>query len=219
MNKIKARRFFSIILFTSMCIASGCIEDDVSAKQDYFPLVGNREWRYQQSTLLVSFNGNTTLLLDTVRVRVAGETDVEGIIYKEIIGNNGLVSRLVRKEGSAYFARNNQHFLGVLSPEHKFLDLDAPVGVPWSYLTPDGLSKTEYIVKSKSATHEFHGKAYRDVIELDVNYYLLDDDGNYVLIGSVNHLYARDIGEIYNHYPSPLAGFSGTQTTSLLSIQ
>ena len=62
---------------------------------------------------------------------------------------------------------------------------------------------TEYVISAINPSKISSGVLYKNVIEVQVNYYQQTTSGDYELWGTVYHHYAKGVGEIYNYYPYP----------------
>jgi hypothetical protein len=191
-----------IILLTCISILSaiiGCDTNEVSPSEgDYFPL-GGREWSYQR---WLSGVDNDSTVWDTLRLRVEGTVDIEGKSYVRMGDPAGFGGKFVRVEGSKYYGRNHELYGNDFSAEYVFLDTEKSVGESWEYIKDSGARKTEYVIKAVNASHTLLGVTYKNVIEVNVNYYY-KDNGVFQLSYTVVHYYAKGVGEIYHYYPYP----------------
>jgi hypothetical protein len=184
-------------------------------EDNYFPLVENTTVVYQEEYLRTA-DATTTWWTDTTTLVVSGDTLIEGLLYKKIVNQNGLLKKVARQEGTKYYGRNHE-FYGGFSREYLFLDSSIPVNGSWEHVKDEGHTKTEYIVKAVKAKEIIHGIEYADVIKLEVNYYNNYTDGvNWTLLCSASHVYANGVGEIYAYYPSPVSGVFGDLRVSAL---
>lgn len=185
---------------------------------NYFPLDNHHEWSYQQR--MENFNGDEIIYwwFDTLTLHVQGEVTEDGQIYKALTDADNQVNKLVRREGSKYFVRNHESYFGNFSDEYIFLDIDKAVGDSWSYIKDEGYSKTEYVIMAKNASHIILGVEYKDVIEVQVNYYhQTTNQGTYELWVSAVHYYAKGIGDVYHYYPYPISGRYGDASSFLIN--
>jgi hypothetical protein len=211
MNSINA-----VLFATCLAFVCSCADESLDPIDDsYFPLRENSEWVYQRSLSL----GNEDLpnLLDTLVFRVHGDTVIGGKSYKRIMDQDGLVEKIVRKEGTRYYGRSHELYSG-FSEEYMFLDSGKPEGSSWTYLK-DGGRKTEYVIKARNMRHNIFGTQYDGVIEVEVNYYLETSPGIYTYWLTSQHYYANGSGEIYNHYPYPVSGFYADSHASLMQLK
>jgi hypothetical protein len=209
------------LLLLSIMVLNGCQTEDANPQypDSYFPLENNREWKYQRWMSHDAYNP-LDMIWDTLKIHVQGDVVVDGKTYKEIFDNKGFPNKLIRAEGSKYYGRNHEWYGNDFSHEYIFLDTDKAVGESWSYLKDDGLSKTEYIVLAKSTTVNILGVEYKNVIELQVNYYQLSADSQfkeYVLWVTAFHKYAAGVGEIYSFYPAPASEMYGDLSSFLIA--
>jgi hypothetical protein len=174
----------------------------LESDQSWFPLDPQKEWRYDRWIAFVEDNPPGQFL-GMMTLSVQNEVTVDGKVYREIKTEDGTIDKIVRVEGTQYFARNHELYLSDFSHEYVFLDTDKAVGESWHYIKDEGNSKTEYVIQAKDATHIIQGKEYTDVIEVKVNYYNLSLEGEFEKWASVIHFYARGVGEIYHYYPYP----------------
>jgi hypothetical protein len=183
-------------------ILLSCADHEISPETsgDYFLIADNTEQDYLKE--YVKSDDNITIWYsDTVTLTVLGDTLIEGLVYKKIMNDYGLLEKVVRQEGSKFFGRNHELY-GGFSHEFMFLDTEVPVDGSWEYLKEEGHTKTEYIVKAVHAKQTVQGVEYKDVIKLEVNYYDNYTDGiNFEYRYSAKHDYAKGIGEIYAYYP------------------
>jgi hypothetical protein len=195
----------------------GCddAEPQTAVLGEYFPLEQGLEWKYSQTLL----NGDAEpMAMEQTNFRVDGDTTIDGKKYLRIIDlQTGFIEKAIRREGSKYFGRNHELY-GGFTHEYVFLDTEINEGSSWHYFKFDGAIKTEYIVKSVTATRTVNGVTYENVLELEVNYYDQANPGEFKLTYSVVHAYAKDIGEIYSYYPYPASGFFGDLRTELISV-
>jgi hypothetical protein len=180
---------------------NSAIEPDLA--DDYFPLRDGLEWRYER-WVSISSNVTDNWLVVTLRLRIAGPVEIEGESYKKIVNANGEIDKIVRTEGSQYFGRNHEVYRG-FTHEYIFLDTDKEVGESWSYIKDDGVSKTEYVIVAKHSQRAINGNVYKNVIEVEVNYYSLQQSGTFLHFATAAHYYAQGVGEIYHYYPYPVS--------------
>ena len=152
--------------------------------------------------------------MDTVELSVAGDTMVDGLSYKIIMTADGIIDKLVRKEDSKYYGRHHE-FYGSFSKEYLFLDTSLPVGGSWTHIKDEGtVSKTEYIIREKEIARVVNGKNYSDVIEVLVNYYSKDAEGEKLWL-SATHYYGKNVGLIYSALP-PIINNTYVDTETVL---
>lgn len=183
-----------------------CYDHEIAIKvpPDYFPLSENSRADYMKEYL--SNADQTVWGSDTVMLTVSGDTLIDGLTYKKIRNEYGILEKVVRCEGSKYFGRNHELY-DWFSKEYLFLDTSVPANGTWEHIKNDGQNKTEYVVKEVNATHVVNGVEYKDVIKVEVNYYdKYTDGGNFEFRYSTKHYYANGVGEIYAYYPSPASG-------------
>jgi hypothetical protein len=218
MRKVRIQLFALLTLGFIASFLVSCSDESAdpqtASSDEYFPLEQGFEWTYSQTLL----NGDTDPLeMGQVNLQVDGDTVVEGKEYLRIVEpQSGFIKKVIRKEGSKYFGRNHEMY-GSFSHEYVFLDAEIAEGKSWHYLKFDGATKTEYVVKSVTATRTVNGVTYQNVLELEVNYYDQVNPGEYKLNYSVIHAYAKGIGEIYSYYPYPASGLFGDLRTELIS--
>jgi hypothetical protein len=210
-----AKIFFASLVST--VLLQSCENHSVSPSipPDYFPLTEGIELNYYQENISTA-DPLEIWGKDTVLVKISKDTIIGGIQYKSVLNNFGRLEKFVRREGSQYFGRQHE-FYGMFTPEYMFLDTAVPVGGSWSHIKDEGHSKTEYVVKAKNSTHIINGVEYKDVIELDVNYYNDYEDGvTMKLLYTAKHFYANGVGEIFTYYPYPASGMFSNVSYSLL---
>lgn len=184
----------------------------------YFILSEGAKLKYFKEGIATDDVG-TIRFEDTVHFTVNGDTLIDNLRYKKILNEHGLIEKVVRKSGTQYFGRNHELY-GGFSHEYMFLDESIPVNGSWEYLKQEGHAKTEYVVKSIHDVYTVNGIQYKNVIELDANYYTDYNDGqNFELHYSAKHFYAPGVGEIYAFYPYPTSGWFCDIRYTLLSSQ
>jgi hypothetical protein len=201
MNKYKV----SFINFAVSLVLLACNSPDIDRKSKiYFITNDFHEWQYKR---WVSNDPSNPLemVLDTMKLRLDGETEIDNLKYFRIVGINDETAKVVRVQGYEYYARNHELYLG-LSEEYKFLDVSKLPGEGWSYLKHEGLQKTEYVILEKNVSKTILDKTYHNVIVVKVNYYQRTENEAFELWLSAIHYYAPGIGEIYFYYPSPISG-------------
>lgn len=216
MNTKSVKTLFAVI-FICLSLLQSCENHSISPSipPDYFPLTEGTELNYYQESTLTGEAGEVWWK-DTVQVTISKDTIIEGITYKSVLNNFGRLEKFVRKEGTQYFGRQHE-FYGLFTPEYMFLDTSVPVDGSWVHIKNEGHTKTEYVVKAKNSTQIINNVEYKDVIELDVNYYNDYDDGvTMKLLYTAKHFYANGVGEIFTYYPSPVSGMFVNVTYSLL---
>ncbi len=207
-----------VLFLIQMLLA--CTEHDISPEtsKEYFLLDDHTQLDYLMEYISTGDN-ETIWYSDTVTLTVLGDTLVEGISYKKIVNEYGFLEKIVRNESTQYFGRNHELY-GGFSNEYMFLDTKVRVDSSWDYIKDGGNTKTEYVVKKAGANLTVNGVEYKDVIELDVNYYNNYTDGiNLELWLSAKHYYAKGIGEIYAYYPPTLSGMYNNVRISLLPVE
>lgn len=168
---------------------------------DYFPLPQNSQTTYIRE--FISTGEASVLGTDTLTLHIATDTVIEGQSYQKILDGDGVLEKVVRRDGTQYFGRNHELY-GGFTKEYMFLDESLLAGDKWEYLKNEGVTKTEYVVKEVNATVKLSGVEYTDVIKLEVNYYDNFTDGETLeLRYSTSHYYAKGVGEIYAYYPYP----------------
>jgi hypothetical protein len=196
LTKHKIGLILPLILTLSSC------EEPTEPGPGYFPLKENHQWTYQR--WIGSGTNSTENIWDTLTLRVQGNVIMEGKSYAQLVDKNGNVDKLLRTDGSKYYGRNHELYRDGFSHEYVFLDVSKQPGESWSYDKDDGHSKTEYVIRSKNATHVIDGATYKEVIEVQVNYYQPTPDGDELWVTAL-HYYARGAGEIYSYYPYPVS--------------
>lgn len=208
MNSTLKSKFFAAIpvLFLVINLFS-CDSDDPAAgtADSFFPLTENSRWEYEYQYFLYGNDGNPVpyhAFITTIRVE--GDTTLEGKTYKKLLDDTGALLKIVRQEGHQYFGRNHELYEG-FSQEYMFLNTTMPLNGTWSYSKDNGASKTEYKVKALHAWYSFNGNLFRNVMEVEVTYYLMNGETLEPWLSS-KHYYAKGIGEIHAYYPSHLSG-------------
>jgi hypothetical protein len=203
MNPTLCRNSAIISLFLTFALLS-CEEHNAPSPENhsYFPLDEHRKWQYQR-WIANGLDDSPGHLFDTLNLTIGNDVTVDGKLYKEIAHVNGAVDKIVRIEGSKYFARKHELYQADFSHEYVFLDTEKAVGEAWSYIKDQGYSKTEYVIQAKDATHTILGVNYENVIEVRVNYYHQAQSGEFERWATVIHYYAEGVGEIYHFYPYP----------------
>ena len=210
-NLIAMKLTYILVL---LILLPSCEEDsDPGLTGNYFPLNNGREWTYERWLA----NGPDEMIWDTVTLQVQGSSIIDGQSYSQIIDPEGRVeTKVVRVEGSRYFGRHHELY-GSFSHEYVFLDTDKAVGESWSYIKDGGSSKTEYVIAAINSSQVVAGIKYNDVIEVKVNYYQQTPAGNYELWLTALHYYAKDVGEIFHHYPYPVSRLYGDINAYLIN--
>jgi hypothetical protein len=178
-------------------------EEHIQPNLPYFPLDSSNEWRYQR-WISSGAKGTPAWLMDTSTLIVQNEITIDGKVYREIVDENGFVDKIVRIQGSKYFARNHELYRSDFSHEYVFLDTDKAVGESWSYIKDDN-SKTEYVIQARNATRTIGGIEYKNIIEVRVNYFNPTPSGEFEHWVTALHYYAKGVGEIYHYYPYPIS--------------
>ncbi|HYI77342.1 MAG TPA: hypothetical protein VEW65_06945 [Chryseolinea sp.] len=185
-----------------------CSDHEITVTPDYFPLSDNNSAQYQKQYL--NTQDHTIWATHAVTLIVSGDTLIDGLTYKKIENEHGILEKVVRHEGSKYFGRNHELY-GGFSKEYLFLDTSVPVNGTWEYIKDGGQTKTEYVVKEVNATHIVNGVEYKEVIKVEVNYYDSYTDGvNLEFRYSTKHYYANGVGEIYTYYPEQASNTFGS---------
>jgi hypothetical protein len=203
---MRALTYTTLLLLLAISF-SGC-DPDIAPKNDYFPLDNDRQWSYQRSDWFRTNASEEPVerVSDTLTLKINGDVTIGGKTYKQIVDSKNLYNKAIRVEGSKYYARNHEFYSNDFSHEYVFLDTDKAVGESWSYIKDDGYSKTEYIVLAKDVTKSILKVEYNDVIELKVNYYHKNSQGEYEFWLSSLHSYSAGIGEVYSFNPYPISG-------------
>jgi len=211
------RFLFTIIGMVALGSCGDTSEEYVTG--DYFPLEKNRQWSYERE-LISSGDDHDAWIHDTVTFFVDTDTTYEGKVYTKIRNEQGDTERIIRKENSKYyslglyaiFSETDQSYQ---YKENLFLDTSKPVGYRWTNYDVYFRAKTEYTIMAKKTEQEIAGIVYKDVIQIEVNYYTRE-------VGAFNpwltttHYYAKDVGEIYNYYPYPLSFYYADSRRSLI---
>ncbi len=180
-----------------------CVENEriePNTEEGYFPMKENSEWSYSYKIFQVG--DHTTLSLsDTTRYFIKGDTTIEGLTYKMVVDQYGILEKVIRMEEGKYYGRNHELY-GSFSNEYLFLDDNATLNTVWRHYKNDNTTLTEYKVTALNSSKTFNSIAYDSVMEIQVNYYY-KENGEYILDYSTLHYYAKGIGEIYAYYPFP----------------
>lgn len=215
MNRKNLKTVFLISIASSLTFLSACKRNEPhppsqEAIEDYFPLVENSGWEYIADSY--SLDKGELLRSDTITLRVMGDSTISGKTHKVINSQNAKgatgfnpETKLVRKEGSAYFGIH-QDLYSEATEEYKFLDEGLPENSSWEFLKSDA-QKTEYVIVAKNFSKTIKGIQYHNLIEVAVNYYYKQEN-EWVKTFSIQHVYAKGIGEIYTFYPYPSLTFS-----------
>jgi hypothetical protein len=195
------------ILLPAILALSSCEEPTAEVKTDYFPLEKNHQWTYHRRISSAGTVDSLNHPLDTLTLRIQGDVIMEDRSYVQFVDKNGNVDKLVRTDGSKYYGRHHEIYSG-FSHEYVFLDVSKQPGESWSYVKNDGYSKTEYVILSKNSARTILGITYKEVIEVQVNYYQPTPDGEKLWVTAL-HYYANGVGEIYHYYPYPVSGVYG----------
>jgi hypothetical protein len=198
-----AKRFLSTPIGLVALLSSlwfGCEEHGITVKVpgDHFPLHDGFEKAYKEEM----FNSDESMLWysDTLTLKVQADTLIEGVTYKKIMNQYGLLNKVARKEGTKYYGRNHELY-GGFSNEYMFLDTSLPANSSWEHIKDEGRSKTEYVVMAVNSKQAINGVEYENVIQLDVNYYTkAEGETTWHFSHMARHSYAAGIGEIYAYY-------------------
>ena len=139
-------------------------EINVTEPPDYFPLSESSSADYVKEYLNTA--EQTIWAKLQVTLTVSGDTLIDGLSYKKIINEFGLLEKVARREGNKYFGRNHELY-GGFSNEYLFFDADVPANGTWEHIKNEGQTKTEYVVKEVQATHVVNGVEYKDVIKVE----------------------------------------------------
>jgi hypothetical protein len=207
---------FGVLSFILVQILHSCYDHEIAVIEppDYFPLSESSSADYLKEYL--STADQTIWASQTVTLTVSGDTLIDGLTYKKIRNEFGILEKVARREGNKYFGRNHELY-GGFSKEYLFFDADVPANGTWEHIKNDGQTKTEYVVKEVQATHVVNGVEYKDVIKVEVNYYdKYTDSVNFEFRFSTKHYYANHVGEIYAYYPYPASGMFSDLNISIL---
>jgi len=189
-------------------------EIPLEPEQDFFPLSEKAKTVYKKE--FISTADESVWATDTVTLSVSGDTLIDGLTYKKIINEYGLLEKVVRREGGKYFGRNHEMY-GGFTMEYLFLDVNVPANGMWDHIKEEGMTKTEYVVKEVKSNQVINGIEYKNVTKIEVNYYNKYNDGiNFELNYSALHYYADGVGEIYTYYPYPASGMFCDLNISIL---
>ena len=85
-------------------------EINVTEPPDYFPLSESSSADYVMEYLNTA--DQTIWATYTVTLTVSGDTLIDGLSYKKIINEFGLLEKVARREGNKYFGRNQSYTAG-----------------------------------------------------------------------------------------------------------
>lgn len=215
MNTTKFKKA-SLLLFASLAslALSSCEESanrpKLPTEEGYLPLNNGTKWEYT----LVHYTINTDELIktDTTEIVISGDSVLTGKTYKKITGPTSDL-KLVRKEGSEYFGIHHDLYGTGTTQEYKFLDESLPANSSWEFIK-DPYSKTEYLIVAKDISKTINGVEYKNVIEVAVNYYYKQED-QWIKHLTIQHCYAKGIGEVYAFYPYPTLTYSDAHLSLL----
>ena len=165
-------------------------------EEGYFPMKENTEWSYLHELFTSGYHS-----ADTAQNFIKGDTTIEGLTYKLIVDQYGILVKVIRKEDGKYYGRNHDLYAG-FSNEYLFLDDNAALNTIWRHYKNDNTTLTEYKVTALNSSRTFNNIEYHSVMEIEVNYYYKEND-EYVLHFSTLHYYEKGTGEIYAYYPYP----------------
>lgn len=178
--------------------------DQFDPKDDFFPMTENKQWEYVHTYL---DEDSSLTFSEILTLKIDEDTVIDDKTYKQFVDEKGIVVKVARREGSQYFGRNHELY-GGFSHEYMFLDTAVEIGGSWSYLKNEGNTKTEYIVKELHDLYTVSGVEFKNVLEIETNYYELKDD-EFIFTLSSKHFYAKGLGEVYSFYPGiPFGGFT-----------
>jgi hypothetical protein len=192
------------LLFTAIALVSchdpGISPNPAAIDGDFFPLKDGKQWQYQYAYFTTD-KDSTEVSSESKLITIGGDITIDDKVYKQFVDGDGNLLKLVRQEGTRFYGR--KHELYGITHEYLFLDTSIPVGGSWSYIKDGGLSKTEYIVKAVHETHKINNNTFRNVLEIEVNYYELDENQNMTFKFTASHFYTDGMGETYAFYPAP----------------
>lgn len=214
---MKAFNTILIALLTA-CLFVNCDEGEkieIVIEGGYFPLQENSEWEYLREFFSID-DDSAFLWSDTLKNFIKGDTIFEGTTYKKVVDQYGNVVKVLRKQEGKYYGRNHELYLG-FTKEYLFLDEGAALNSSWRHYKNDSTFITEYKVIAVNSTRTFNSLDYHNVMELEVNYYYLEEEEFVLQPYSTRHYYAKGIGEIYSFYPYPNSiAFAADVNISLL---
>lgn len=185
----------------SLTILYACNESDTpgpAVAGEFFPLTDGKEWQYNYAYFTTE-KDSSEISSEIKTVTIDGDTTIENKNYKKFVDENGNLVKVVRREGTRFYGR--KHELYGITHEYLFLDTSVPVGGTWSYLKDGDFSKTEYVVKAVHEILSIGNTTFRNVLEIEVNYYQKNDAGVMEFKFSAKHLYTDGMGETYAFYP------------------
>jgi hypothetical protein len=206
MKNLKYPLLVSALMLT--LTISSCDNDDASPVSavidgEFFPLEEGKQWQYQYAYFTTDVD-STEVSSESKMVTISGEITIDDKVYKRFVDGDGNLVKVVRQEGTRFYGR--KHELYGITHEYLFLDMSVPIGGSWSYIKDGGQSKTEYVVKEVHELHNINGSTFRDVLEIEVNYYELDENQTMSFKFTAKHFYTDGMGETYAFYPSPANG-------------
>lgn len=184
---------------------------ELKTDTDFFPLKENSRWEYMSENFSTA-EDNAFLGAGTEIIFIKGDTTIEAVVYKKVVNENGDLVKVLRKEGGRYYGRNHELY-GGYSKEYLFLDEQAALNSSWTHIKVG--YKTAYTVIGVNTTHTFNGVEYTNVMELQVDYYIQNEE-DFKLSYSSLHFYAPGVGEIYTYYPYPSFSVYANVKISLL---
>src|SRR5690242_10101834 len=92
-------------------------------EQGYFSMKENAEWSYLQELYTA---GDPTALIstDTTQNFIKGDTIIEGLTYKMVVDEYGILVKVIRKKDGKYYGRHHELY-GTFTKEYLFLDDNA----------------------------------------------------------------------------------------------
>ena len=205
------RAILTLISAALLAAVSAC-DNEPTPKADYFPTRPNATWHYANTAL--GNGGSEVWGGDTITFRIGRDTLVDGKKYVLLADARGRYKWGIRKEnGNCYmlpFEEFNRY------TERVFLKDNLPVGSSWEEVSPDGYYKYAYTITARLPEKTIRGKVYRDVMEVEEERFFKGYGGEYNSPGKIQHIYARNVGEIYAYYPPYAFGTYATQKLELL---
>ena len=213
------KSFLSFCLVASLVfLFTQCSKDNSSpstpATANYSPLTVGSNWTYNYT------EGSSSPTTFTLTV-TSKDTSVSGKTYKVLTSSDGSDNNYLAKVDSNYYRFAS--FAGIGSFEELYLKDNLAVNGTWTnpvtFQLPGSpiplTANLNHTVKEKGISHTVNGKAYTDVIHINVDINLFGGS-----IGGGDFYYAQGIGLIENQINVSAPGQSAyTTSQQLVSYQ
>jgi hypothetical protein len=206
------RAILTLLSAALLAAVTACDNEPAAPPADYFPTRANAAWHYANTTL--DGFGSEVWGTDTTTFRIGQDTLVDGKKYVLLADAGGRYKWGIRKEKGNYYLLPFEEFNRYT--ERVFLKDGLPAGSRWEEFSPDGFYKYVYTITARLPEKTIRGNVYRDVIEVEEERFFKGYGDEYNSPGKIQHCYAKNVGEVYAHYPPYAFGTYATQKLELL---